>query len=120
MDNPPGLPRIFSEEDVARMYEHVGVTVRLVRAHRKSGRLKHVSFSHRKFGFPEEAIVSWLAALTIECHDVKQTKYLNIGDGGSSACPTVRSGMEQAMMREAEESAARALARTISKPPKMH
>jgi hypothetical protein len=120
MDNPLGLPRIFSEEELACAYQHLGLSVRLIRQHRKSGRLKCVPFSKRKYGFPEEAIASWLASLTSECPDAKQTNYLNTGDGGSSACPTALSGMEQAMMRKAEESAVRALARTISKPPKMH
>jgi hypothetical protein len=110
----------MNEEQLAELYGHVGVTVRLIREHRKSGKLKHVSFSQRKFGYPEEAVTDWLADLISECRDTKKIRSSNTNVGGSSRSPTVHSGMEPDTIRKAEESAARALGKGILKPPRTH
>ena len=63
MDNQPGLPRIFSEQELAERFQHLGVTVRLIRQHRKVGLLAYVHFSHRKVGYAESDVADWLEGL---------------------------------------------------------
>lgn len=36
MDSPIGLPRLLSEEELASLYKHVGVTKRLIARHRRT------------------------------------------------------------------------------------
>jgi hypothetical protein len=112
------LPKIFSEDQLAETFAHVGVTVRLIQEHRRAGWLKCIAFSKKKFGYPEEAVADWLASLTDKCHASKRTKFSNIGGGGLSASLPAPSTMVPDTTRLAEESAARVLAQTILKPPK--
>jgi hypothetical protein len=118
VDNSLALPRIFSEDQLAEMFAHLGVTVRLIREHRKAGWLKCIAFSRNKIGFPEEAVVDWLASLTDRCHVSKRIKFSNTGAGGLNASPPAPSTTVPDTTGLAEESAARALAQTILRPPK--
>jgi hypothetical protein len=119
MDKAQGLPRLFSEEQLAEHLAHIGVTTRDIATHRKAGTLKATTISKNKFGYREEAVITWLMSLEDKCV-TRRTSYLNTAVGGSSSPPTALSSMEPDTTREAEESAAKALAQTILKPPKMH
>ncbi|MDE2072731.1 MAG: hypothetical protein KGJ81_04780, partial [Alphaproteobacteria bacterium] len=113
---------LIPENKLIEHYADVGLNSHILREARKAKKLKYVPIG-RNICYRVKAVADWFEILENEeeeCRANTKTKSLRSPVGGLIAFPEAPSGTPSTTTPSTDESAAKALAASISKKPRLH